>query len=108
MAIIKLSATERRRASVFFTCLVLAVCGWIVVTLSNAYNYTVKEILTFRNAPQKRAFHSLQSDTVDVMVRGSGWQMLLSKMNEENKIIKVDLHTLDSEAYVVLSSQLRE
>jgi YbbR domain-containing protein len=108
MAIIKLSVTERRRASAFFTCLALAICGWLVITLSNSYNYTVKEILTFRNAPQKRAFHSLQSDTVNVTVKGNGWQMLLSKINEENKLIKVDLRTLDSEAYVVLSSQLQE
>ncbi|MDB5116252.1 MAG: YbbR-like protein [Mucilaginibacter sp.] len=108
MAIIKLSVTERRRASAFFTCLALAICGWLVITLSNTYNYTVKEILTFRNAPQKRAFHSLQSDTVNVTVKGNGWQMLLSKINEENKLIKVDLRTLDSEAYVVLSSQLQE
>lgn len=92
--------------SVFFTCIALAICAWIVVTLSNPYNYTVKEILIYKNVPLKRAFHSLQSDTVNVTVKGNGWQMLLSKMNEENKTIKVDLRTLDSEAYVVLSSQL--
>lgn len=108
MAIIKLSVTERRRASAFITCLVLALCAWIVVTLSTTYNYNVREILTFKNAPLKRAFHSLQSDTVNVTVKGSGWQMLLSKMNEQNHIIKVDLSKLDSEAYVVLSAQLAE
>ncbi len=106
MAIIKLSVTEQRRASVFFTCLILAVCAWIVITLSNTYTYNVKEILNFKNVPQKRAFHSLQSDTVNVTVKGTGWQMLLSKMNEQNKIIKVDLRTLDSDAYIVLSLQL--
>ncbi|MDB5004184.1 MAG: hypothetical protein JWQ34_2409 [Mucilaginibacter sp.] len=108
MAIIKLSATERRRASAFITCLVLALCAWIVVTLSTTYNYNVREILAFKNAPLKRAFHSLQSDTVSVTVKGSGWQMLLSKINEQNHIIKVDLSKLDSEAYVVLSAQLAE
>jgi YbbR domain-containing protein len=108
MAIIKLSVTERRRVSVFITCLVLAICGWVIITLSNSYDYNVKEIINFRNAPQKRAFHSLQSDTVNVTVRGTGWEMLVSKMNEQNRVIKVDLHTLDSEAYVVLSSQLLE
>lgn len=108
MAIIKLSVTESRRVSAFITCLVVAACAWVVITLSNSYNYTVKEILTFKNAPQKRAFHSLQSDTVNVTVKGSGWQMLLSKLNEENKVIKVDLRTLDSETYIVLSSQLAQ
>ncbi len=106
MAIVKLSVTEQRRASLFFTCLVLAACAWIVITLSNTYTYNVKEILNFKNVPQKRAFHSLQSDTINITVKGTGWQMLLSKINEQNKIIKVDLRTLDSEAYIVLSLQL--
>ncbi|MDB4925306.1 CdaR family protein [Mucilaginibacter sp.] len=107
MAIIKLSIAERRRISAFFTCLVFAACAWIVITLSKPYSYNVKEILIFKNAPQKRAFHSLQPDTVNVTVKGSGWQMLFSKINEQNKIIKVDLRTLDSEAYIILSSQIQ-
>ncbi|MCC8425541.1 CdaR family protein [Mucilaginibacter sp. UR6-11] len=106
MAIVKLSTTERRRASAFVTCLGLALFAWVATVLSSSYNYKVKEILIFKNAPQKRAFHSLQSDTVLVTVKGSGWQMLLSKINEQNRVIKVDLSKLDSEAYVVLSTQL--
>jgi len=108
MAIIKLSATERRRVSAFFTCLVLAVLAWIFIVLSNPYTFTVTEVLNFKNTPQKRAFHSLQSDTVNATVSGSGWDMLFSKMNAENKSISVDLGTLDSKNYVVLSSQLRQ
>ena len=106
MAIIKLSATERRRVSAFFTCLVLAIGAWIFTVLSNSYNYTVKEALNFRNTPQKRAFHSLQSDTVNATVSGSGWEMLFSKMNNEVKAISVDLSSLENKSYVVLSSQL--
>ena len=106
MAIIKLSATERRRVSAFFTCLVLAIGAWIFTVLSNSYNYTVKEALNFRNTPQKRAFHSLQSDTVNATVSGSGWEMLFSKMNNEVKAVSVDLSSLENKSYVVLSSQL--
>jgi hypothetical protein len=106
MAIIKLSATERRRVSAFFTCLVLAVFAWIFIVLSNNYNYTVKEALDFKNTPQKRAFHSLQSDTVNATVSGTGWQMLFSKMNNRLKEISVDLRALEDQSYVVLSSQL--
>jgi YbbR domain-containing protein len=106
MAIIKLSATERRRVSAYITCLVLALCAWVVTTLVNTYSYNVKEIITFKNVPQKRAFHSLQSDTISVTVKGNGFQMLFSKINEENKIIKVDLSSLDTESYVVLGKQL--
>jgi len=106
MAIIKLSATERRRLSAFFTCMVLAIFAWIFTVLSNNYNYTVKGVLNFKNTPQKRAFHSLQSDTVNVAVNGSGWEMLFSKMNIENKIVSVDLQTLENKSYVVLNSQI--
>jgi len=108
MAIIKLSATERRRVSAFFTCLVLAVVAWIFIVLSNPYNYSVKAVLNFKNTPQKRAFHSLQSDTINVTVAGNGWDMLFSKINAGNKSITVDLRTLENKSFVVLSSQLAE
>jgi len=108
MAIIKLSAAERRRVSGFFTCLVLAIFAWIFTVLSNPYKYSVKEILAFKNLPQKRAFHSLQSDTVKVTVNGSGWEMIFSKMSIENKLITIDLRSLEDRNYIVLSSQLEQ
>jgi YbbR domain-containing protein len=107
MAIVKLSAGERRRLSVFFTCLLLAALAWILTTLSNPYNYTIKRVLTYKNAPQKRAFHSLQSDSVDITVQGTGWQMLFSRMNDDKTPVTVDLRSLDNGNFVVLSSQLK-
>lgn len=108
MAIVKLSATERRRLSVFFTCLAVAVVAWIFTTLSDPIPYTIREVLIFKNAPQKRAFHSLQPDTVDVTIKGTGWQMLFSKINNDSKPLTVDLRTLENHNYVVLSSQLKQ
>jgi YbbR domain-containing protein len=108
MAIIKLSAIERRRLSVFITCLVLAVFAWLFVSLSNTHKYVVKQVVNFKNVPQKRAFHSLQSDTVDVSMQGTGWQMLFSKMKAANRVVDIDLHTLDSKNYVVLNAQLKQ
>jgi len=108
MAFVKLSASERRRLSAFFTCLVLAALAWVFTTLSNNYNFTVKEVLSYKNTPQKRAFHSLQPDTISTTLQGTGWQMLFSKMNNENRNITVDLHTLENKDYVVLSSQLKQ
>lgn len=106
MAILKLSAAERRRISAFISCLVIALAAWVITVLSSSYNYSVKEIMLFKNAPFKRAFHSLQSDTVDVTVKGTGWQMLWSKIREANHHIRVDLSTLDNQDFVVLSRQL--
>ncbi|HVW97336.1 MAG TPA: hypothetical protein VHA56_15290 [Mucilaginibacter sp.] len=108
MAIIKLSATERRRLSAFFTCLVLAVLAWVFTVLSDTYSYTVKQALNFKNTPQKRAFHSLQPDTVNAIINGSGWQMLFSKIHDEVNPISVDLRSLEYKSYVVLSSQLAQ
>ena len=108
MALVKLSATERRRLSAFFTCLVLAALAWLFTNLTGSVKFGVKIVLNYKNAPQKRAFHALQSDTVTTMLQGSGWQMLFQKMNAPVKVINVDLHTLENKDYVVLSSQLKQ
>lgn len=104
MAIIKLSAIERRRLSVFITCLVLAAAAWVFVALSQDHVYVIKQAVSFKNLPQRRAFHSMQSDTVDVTIHGNGWQMLFSKMQPGN--LGIDVATLDRRNYVVLSKQL--
>jgi len=104
MALFKLSATERRRLSTFFTCLVIAFIAWLVAVLSNPKPYTTKAVLDFRNTPQKRAFHSLQSDTVAITVNGTGWDAVFSRMGG-GKPITVDLQSLENKSYVVLSAQ---
>ncbi len=105
MAIIKLSAAERRRLSVFFTCLLLAVIAWLLATLSGTYSFTTKQTLTFKNAPQRRAYHALQPDTVDATVQGTGWQMVFSKVNDEQPVT-IDLHTLEHANFIALNTQL--
>lgn len=105
MAIIKLSATEQRRVSAFFTCLVVAALAWFCITLSNPYNYTVKRVLSYKNVPQRRSFHSLQSDTVDVTIKGTGWQMLYTMMHGGSNILYADLRALNTSNNIVLSSQ---
>jgi len=106
MAIIKLSATERRRISVFLTCLVLAVCAWLVVAFSSTYSYTTKKVIRYKNVPLKRSFHSLQSDTIEAVVKGTGWQMLFARLDEKSTRITVDLRSLENHPYVALSAQL--
>lgn len=108
MALIKLSAQERRRISVFFTCLVLSGIAWVFTMLSNEYDFKVKQVLRYRNGPQKRAFYNLQSDTISATIRGTGWKMLFSRINFNAEPVTVDLHTLDSRNFVVLSSQISE
>ncbi|RFZ90647.1 YbbR-like domain-containing protein [Mucilaginibacter conchicola] len=108
MAIIKLSAIERRRLSVFVTCLVFAAFAWLFTALSNTYKFTVKQIISYKNLPQKRAFYPLQGDTVSAIVQGTGWQMLFSKVDYNNKPINVDIHTLETKNFIVISQQLKQ
>ncbi|QXV65076.1 YbbR-like domain-containing protein [Mucilaginibacter sp. 21P] len=108
MAIIKLSAIERRRLSVFVTCLVFAVFAWLFTALSNTYKFTIRQIINYKNLPQKRAFYPLQADTVSAIVQGTGWQMLFSKVDYNNKPINVDLHTLETKNFIVISQQLKQ
>lgn len=108
MAIIKLSVSERRRLSVFITCLVLAVVAWVFATLSGRYNFTVKQTLVFKNAPQRRAFKALQPDTVEVTMQGTGWQMMFSRMSLANQPINIDLHTLEHSNFITLNTQIAQ
>lgn len=80
--------------------------AWIFSVLSSSRPFTLKAVLNFRNTPQRRAFHPLQSDTINVTVNGNGWQMLFSKMNAPEQVITVDLRTLENKSYVALNSQL--
>ncbi|OOQ61043.1 CdaR family protein [Mucilaginibacter pedocola] len=108
MAIIKLSAIERRRLSAFVTCLAVAIVAWVFTVLSNPQTYKVKQAIVFKNMPQRRAFHSLQPDTLNATVVGSGWKMLFTRMSESNDRVTVDLSTLESKNYIVLNNQLRQ
>ncbi|GAB2693189.1 hypothetical protein GCM10027037_15780 [Mucilaginibacter koreensis] len=107
MAIIKLSASERRRFTVFTTCLVLAAVAWLLTGLGSNYSYQATGVLAYRNSPQKRAFRSLQSDTVSITLQGTGWQMLFARLGSSIRTIPVDLHTLEHQNFLVLSNQLR-
>ena len=108
MAIIKLSVSERRRLSVFVTCLLLALVAWVFATLSGTYSFKVKQALVFKNVPQRRAFRALQPDTVEATMQGTGWQMVFSRMNEDKQPVTIDLHTLEHSNFIALNTQITQ
>jgi YbbR domain-containing protein len=108
MPIIKLSVSERRRLSVFVTCLMLALVAWVFATLSGTYSFKVKQALVFKNAPLRRAFKALQPDTVEATMQGNGWQMLFSRVGQNSQPITVDLHTLEHKNYIALTTQIEQ
>jgi len=103
MPFIKLTKIERKRFLVLVTCLLLAIAGWLFMALNNKYVYTAKTVLVYKNFPQNKAFHPLQSDTVDLQVEGTGWQLLL-RVNPQS--ISISLDKLSNRNYILFSEQL--
>jgi YbbR domain-containing protein len=106
MPFIKFSKVERRRISLFFVCLLFAVGAWMFFALSNRYVYQVQTLVHYVNFPDNKAFHSLQSDTIDLQVEGTGWQLLFSKLRINPQSVNVDLEKLKTQTFINLSDQL--
>jgi YbbR domain-containing protein len=106
MAIIKLSATEKRKLSIFFTCFILAVVAWLFFSLSNKYEYEVKTVVNFKNLPANKAFNPLQSDTVLLKIQGTGWQLLFTRLRIYPRDVRVDLKALEKRNFVTFNEQM--
>ncbi len=106
MPFIKFSQSERRRLSLFFICLVLAIGAWLFFALSNRYNYQARTVLRYVHFPENKAFHPLQSDTVTLQIEGTGWQLLFSRLRISPESIDVDLKDLSKQTFINLSDQL--
>ena len=107
MAFIKLTAVERRKVSIFFICLFLAIIAWLFLSLSKKYEYEVKTAVHYKNLPLNKAFNALQSDTVLLDVEGSGWQLLFTRMRIIPNDVQVDLKALEKVNFVTFSNQLK-
>jgi hypothetical protein len=106
MPLIRLTKIERKRFLVVITCLLLAIGAWLFMALSKKYIYTAKTVLYYKNFPQKKAFHPLQSDTVDLQVEGTGWQLLFARLRVKPQSIAINLEKLNSRNYILFAEQL--
>ncbi len=106
MPFIKLTKIERKRILTMVTCLLMAIAAWLFLSLSNTYKYPAKTVLVYKDFPQKRAFHALQSDTVDLEVEGTGWQLLFARLRIKPQSIAISLNNLNRRNYILLSEQL--
>lgn len=102
----KLNKIQRRKITIFLRCIIISFLAWLLIAISNKYTFTVRAGIEFVNIPEKRAFHSLQSDTVSVKVKMSGWDVLLSRLNPDTANIQVDLSSLSSRNFIVFSNQI--
>ncbi len=78
----------------------------MLIAVSNHYTFIVKSGMEYVNLPEKRAFHPLQSDTVQVHLKMSGWNVLMSRLRPTVSNIQVDLSTLANRSFIVFSNQL--
>lgn len=106
MPFIRLTKIERRRVLSLLACLALAIAAWFFMALNNKYIYNAKTVLVFKNSPTKRAFYPLQSDTVDLQVEGTGWQLLFARLRISPPSISVNLNQLNTKDFIVCSDQL--
>ena len=108
MPFIKLTKIERKRIVTLITCLLMAVIAWLFLSLNNKYRYAAKTVLVYKNFPQKKAFHALQSDTVDLQVEGTGWQLLFARLRIKPQSIAIGLEKLNNRNFILFSEQLND
>lgn len=101
-----LNKKQQKKLSLFAICLFISFLVWSLFALSNRYVYSVKASLNYVNAPPKRAFHPLQSDSVNMQVEGTGWQVLFSNLRLKPQDIYVDLSGLKTRDWIVFSNQM--
>ncbi|MES2653644.1 MAG: YbbR-like domain-containing protein [Bacteroidota bacterium] len=107
MPFIKLTKVERKRFLVLVACLLCAIGAWLFMALNNKYVYTAKTVLIYKDFPQKKAFKALQTDTVDLQVEGTGWQLLFARLRVSPQSITVSLDKLNNRNYILFSEQLQ-
>jgi len=105
MSFIKLSKLQHRRLTLFITCLVIAFFAWSFFALSKRYIYPVKMLIQYTNTPQTQIFRSLQADTIQLQIAGTGWQLLFEKMQLSLPHIKIDLKDLEKQNYTIVARQ---
>ncbi|WP_293313465.1 CdaR family protein [Pedobacter sp. UBA5917] len=106
MPFIRLTKIEKRRVFSLLACLLLAIAAWLFMALNNKYEYVAKTVLVFKNTPTKRAFYPLQSDTIDLRVEGTGWQLLFARLRISPPSVNVNLSQLNTKDFIVFSDQL--
>ena len=102
----KLNKTQRRKLSIFAKCIFFSFLAWLLFAISNNYVYSVKANVEYVNVPENRAFHPLQSDTVNVKLETTGLQLLFSSFRTSSYTVQVDLSGLQNRNWILFTNQL--
>ena len=102
----RISKLKRRKIAIFIRCIGISFVAWLLFAVSSIHTYYMKAAISYVNIPEQRAFHPLQSDTVNVRLNMSGWKIFLSKLNPDTPQIQVDLSGLKTRNFIVFTNQL--
>src|SRR5690606_21790736 len=102
----RISKQKRRKIAIFIRCIGISFVAWLLFAVSSIHTHYIKAAITYVNIPEQRAFHPLQSDTVNVRLNMSGWKIFLSKLHPDTPEIQVDLSGLKTRNFIVFTNQL--
>ncbi len=106
MRLRRMNKIQRRKLTIFFRCVIISFVAWALFAISNTYTYSVFAGIEYVNLPENKAFHPLQTDTVRVGVRMTGWEILVSAFKKDSVSVKADISELKNRSYIVFSDQL--
>lgn len=106
MAIRRINKVQRRKLSIFIRCVIISFLAWTLFAISSDFFYIKKANVTYVNLPENKAFHPLQSDTVSLRVKMTGWKVFLERLKSDTATIQVDLSSLKSRNFIVFGSQI--
>ena len=97
---------KKRKIAIFLRCILISFVAWLLIAIANEQTYTIKAGITYVNVPEQKAFHPLQSDTVSVNMKMSGWKIFLKKLYPDTPQVQVDLSGLRTRSFIVFTNQL--
>lgn len=97
---------RQRKIAIFLRCIVISFLAWLLIAISSEQTYIIKAGISYVNIPEQKAFHPLQSDTVSVHMKMSGWKIFLKKLYPDTPQVQVDLSGLRTRSFIVFTNQL--
>ncbi|WP_353546241.1 CdaR family protein [Rhinopithecimicrobium faecis] len=101
-----MNKSQKRKLAMFAKCMLISFLAWTFFAVSNEYTYQMRASLDYVNLPENKAFHPQQSDTVSLKVSMTGWQVLMTKFQNDTPKVQVDLSGLKNRNWIVFSNQI--
>lgn len=102
----RITKIRRRKVAIFIRCLCISFIAWLLFAVSTEQTYRINAGISYVNIPDNKAFHPLQSDTVGIRIKMSGWKMFTKRLQPDTPHIQVDLSGLRTRNYIVFANQL--